>query len=420
VKDLFFKVGREVIETTKGGQRPEVSVSFYESYSLVPASSVGPPPASSPATAVPSVTSEAERTWRLVKDMTDAAILEEYIKRYGETFYATLARARIAELKAAPGKTQPQVAAVAPPVQPGRPAAGAPKPAVGVFPEANAATPLAPERERTLKPKDVFKEYDKCPEMVVVPAGSFMMGSPESEPGRESWQKGTESPQHSVTFAKRFAVGRFAVTVDQFTAFTAETGYDAGSKCYAVEDSKREEKQDRSWRNPGFTQSGSHPAVCLSWHDAKAYVAWLSLKTGKTYRLLSEAEREYVTRAGTTTPFWWGSSISANQANYDSTHNHGKGEIRQKTVPVGSFQTNPWGLYQVHGNLVEWVEDCWHESYTGAPSDGSAWVSGDCARRVLRGGSWLDDPRALRAANRARNGPANRYDIDGFRLARTL
>jgi formylglycine-generating enzyme required for sulfatase activity len=223
-----------------------------------------------------------------------------------------------------------------------------------------------------------------------------------------------------VTIAKPFAVGRFAVTVDQFAAFAAETGYDAGSKCYAVEDSRSEEKQDHSWRNPGFAQNGSHPAACLSWSDAKAYVAWLSRKTGKTYRLLSEAEREYVTRAGTTTPFWWGSSISTNQANYNGSYNYGKGEYRQKTVPVDSFQANPWGLYQVHGNLYEWVEDCWHENYAGAPSDGSAWVSGDCARRVLRGGSWLEDSRALGAASRARNGPDHRYDIDGFRLARTL
>jgi formylglycine-generating enzyme required for sulfatase activity len=420
VKDLFFKVGREVIETTKGGQRPEVSVSFYDSYSLVPAASIGPPPPSTPTTTAPSITREAERAWPLVKDTTNQAILEEYIKRYGETFYAALARARIDELKAGAGKAQPQVAVVAPPIQPARPSAGAAKPAVGVFPEVSVATPLPLERERALKPKDVFKECGKCPEMIVVPAGSFMMGLAEHELGHDSAHRGPASPQHLVTIAKPFAVGRFAVTVDQFAVFAAETGYDAGSKCYVVEETKSEEKPDHSWRNPGFAQTGSHPATCLDWNDAKAYVAWLTLKTGKTYRLLSEAEREYVTRAGTTTTFWWGSSIATSEANYNGSANHGNGEYRRGTVAVDSFQANPWGLYQVHGNVYEWVEDCWHENYQGAPADGSAWVSGDCTRRGLRGGSWLEDARALAAAARARNGAGNRYDIDGFRVARTL
>ncbi|MGP0091839.1 MAG: SUMF1/EgtB/PvdO family nonheme iron enzyme, partial [Xanthobacteraceae bacterium] len=420
VKDLFFKVGREVIETTKGGQRPEVSVSFYDAYSLVPASSVGPPPASTLTTTAPSITREAERAWPLVKDTTNQAILEEYIKRYGETFYAALARARLDELKTAAGKAQPQVAIVAPPTQPARPSAGAAKPVVGVFPEVSVATPLPLERERALKPKDAFKECDKCPEMVVVPAGSFMMGLAEHELGHDSAHRGPASPQHLVTIAKPFAVGRFAVTVDQFAVFAAETGYDAGSKCYVVEETKAEEKPDHSWRNPGFAQTGSHPATCLDWNDAKAYVAWLTRKTGKTYRLLSEAEREYVTRAGTTTTFWWGSSIATSEANYNGSANHGNGEYRRGTVAVNSFRANPWGLYQVHGNVYEWVEDCWHENYQGAPSDGSAWVSGDCTRRGLRGGSWLEDARALAAAARARNGAGNRYDIDGFRVARTL
>ena len=143
---------------------------------------------------------------------------------------------------------------------------------------------------------------------------------------------------------------------------------------------------------------GKRPVINVNWDDAKAYVAWLSRKTGKTYRLLSEAEREYVTRAGTTTPFWWGSSISTSQANYDGNYTYGsgsKGEYRQKTMPVDSFQPNPWGLYQVHGNVWEWTEDCWNDSYNGAPTDGSAWtaaiaVSGSCAAApgsAIRGSS---------------------------------
>ena len=146
---------------------------------------------------------------------------------------------------------------------------------------------------------------------------------------------------------------------------------------------------------------------------------WLSKKTGRQYRLLSEAEREYVTRAGTATPFWWGSSISTGQANYHGnyTYNGGsKGEYRGKTLPVNSFKPNPWGLYQVHGNVREWVEDCYHDSYSGAPSDGTAWTTGECKYRVLRGGSWDYFPRYLRAAYRSRYIPDDRFSIGGFRV----
>jgi formylglycine-generating enzyme required for sulfatase activity len=255
--------------------------------------------------------------------------------------------------------------------------------------------PLSPERERALKPKDAFKECATCPEMIVVPAGSFTMGSPESEPGRSS----EESPQHAVTLARQLAVGRFAVTFDEWDACVADGGCN------------------------GYKPSDQGPVINVSWDDAKAHMAWLSKKIGRAYRLLSEAEREYVTRAGTTTPFWWGSSISTSQANYDGNYTYGggaKGEYRAKTLPVDSFQPNPWGLYQVHGNVWEWVEDCWQDNYNGAPTDGSARTSGDCHFRVLRVGSWNNSPQSLRAANRIRLTSGNRSDLIGFRVGRTL
>jgi formylglycine-generating enzyme required for sulfatase activity len=167
-----------------------------------------------------------------------------------------------------------------------------------------------------------------------------------------------------------------------------------------------------SWRNPGFAQNGSHPAVCISWDDANAYAEWLSRKTGKTYRLLSEAEREYVTRADTMTTFWWGSTISTSQANYNG--------LRNQTVPVESFQPNPWGLYQVHGNVWEWVEDCYNDSYVGAPTDGSAATAFDCSQRLHRGGSWYNDARWLRSAQRYSRTTNYRDYLLGFRVARTL
>lgn len=162
--------------------------------------------------------------------------------------------------------------------------------------------------------------------------------------------------------------------------------------------------------------------INVSWDDAKAYVAWLSRKAGKAYRLLSEAEREYVTRAGTTTPFWWGTSITTRQASYDDRSTYGggpKGELLSQTVLVDAFEPNPWGFYQMHGNVWEWVEDCWNESYTGAPSEGSAWTAGDCSRRALRGGSWVSLPWDIRSAARNRIPTSSRYYFVGFRVGRT-
>jgi formylglycine-generating enzyme required for sulfatase activity len=269
--------------------------------------------------------------------------------------------------------------------------------------DAPAEKVLTVAEERALKLKDGFKECDKCPEMVVAPSGSFTMGSPESEQGRHN----NEGPQHQVTLARSFAVGRFAVTFDEWDACVAAGG------CNGYKPS------DQGWGR------GRRPVINVSWDDAKAYAAWLSGKTEKTYRLLSEAEREYVTRASTSTPFWWGSSISPQQANFGGTYTDGggsKGTYQKRTLPVDSFQPNPWGLYQVHGNVWEWTEDCYHDGYAGAPSDGSAWTSGgDCSRREQRGGSWLVDSAAdLRAAFRVWNGAGNRFDNLGFRVGRTL
>jgi formylglycine-generating enzyme required for sulfatase activity len=249
-----------------------------------------------------------------------------------------------------------------------------------------------------LMPGESFKDCTNCPEMVVVPAGSFTMGSPEEEPQRNSH----ESPQRRVTFEKPFSVGRFAVTFTEWDACV-----DAGG-CGGYRPS------DEGWGR------GDRPVINLSWNDAEAYVRWLSKKTGKEYRLLSEAEREYVTRAGTTTPFWWGSSISTRQANYNGNYTYNgsqTGEYRGMTLPVKSFEPNPWGLYQVHGNVSEWVEDCYSD-YHNAPSDGSAWKTGNCPYRMLRGGSWGSGPQYLRAAYRDISvAPDKRIGNFGFRVA---
>ena len=250
---------------------------------------------------------------------------------------------------------------------------------------------------------EVFRDCDGtwCPEMVVVPAGSFMMGSPSGEAGRYS----NEGPMHEVTIEKPFAVGVFEVKFEEWEACRR------GGGCSHNPD-------DKGWGR------GRHPVINVSWKDAQAYVRWLSREAGAEYRLPSESEWEYVARAGTTGPFHFGSTISTEQANYDGNYTYGsgrKGRYRERTVPVGGFPPNAFGLHDVHGNVWEWVEDCWHGNYRGAPSDGSAWTSGgDCSRRVLRGGSWIFEPQFLRSAYRGRYTSGARNVYLGFRVARTL
>jgi len=269
----------------------------------------------------------------------------------------------------------------------------APPPALAA---STQAAPLSPMQEKALKPKDTFKECANCPEMVVVPPGSFTMASPPSEPGHTA----DEGPQHMVTIARPFAVGRFEVTFDEWDACAA----DGGCKGY--------KPSDEGWGR------GRRPVINVSWDDAIAYVDWLSKKTGKPYRLLSGAEYEYATRAGTQTAYPWGNTIGTNNAN---CHACGSRWDARQTAPVGSFAANGFGLYDMVGNVREWTEDCYHDSYSGAPTDGSAWIEGgSCYRRVVRGGSWLLAPAFLRSASRYWFTGDYRLNYLGFRVARTL
>lgn len=235
--------------------------------------------------------------------------------------------------------------------------------------------------------------------MVVIPAGEFMMGSPSSEPDRLE----SEGPQHRVQIEKPFAIGKYTVTFEEYDAF--------------VQANQSDKPSDEGWGR------GRRPVINVSWEEARAYAKWLSEQTGKHYRLPSEAEWEYAARAGTTTPFLTGEQITTEQANFDGKYTYNgsaKGENRGKTVEVGSFPANAFGLHDVHGNVWEWVQDCWHDNYEGAPGDGTAWESGDCTRRLLRGGSWNYDPQNVRSAGRYRYAPGSRSGDVGFRLARTL
>ncbi len=256
------------------------------------------------------------------------------------------------------------------------------------------------------------------PEMVRIPAGTFMMGSPESEKDRES----DEGPQHEVSIAA-FEMSRFEITVGQFRQFVQDNNYRTvaeqnGKGCFAWINGEWQQELDRNWQNPGFAQSDDQPVVCISWQDAQAYIAWLSQKTGKLYRLPTEAEWEYAARAGTPTRYWWGDDIGNNNA---VCYNCGSQWDGKQTAPVGSLKANAFGLHDTAGNVLEWVQDCWHENYTHAPTDGSAWLEaggGDCSRRVIRGGSWNNLPQYLRSAYRFRNYSDLAYFYLGFRIAR--
>lgn len=231
-----------------------------------------------------------------------------------------------------------------------------------------------------------------CPIMVVVPAGKFSMGSPEEEADRTEG----EGPQHEVVIAKPFAVSKYEITFDQWDACVA------AAACPRAAD---------AWGR------GKMPVINVSWDDAKLYVAWLSLLTGKAYRLLTEAEWEYAARSGSNTRYSWGDEPGTGNANCNGCG----GAWTLQTAPTGSFRPNAFGVYDMEGNVWEWVEDIWHDSYEGAPADGSAWLEdGDATYRVIRGGSWHNETELVRSAIRFKRHRKVQFDTLGFRVARTM
>jgi formylglycine-generating enzyme required for sulfatase activity len=245
--------------------------------------------------------------------------------------------------------------------------------------------------------RDRLKGGGEGPKLVIIPPGRFRMGSPDDEPERDD----DEGPQHVVTLTRPFALARYALTFEEYDAYCAATGKDKPSA--------------RGWGR------GKRPVINVSWDDATGYCRWLSGQTGEEYRLPSEAQWEYACRAGTTTPFWWGNTITPKQANYDGNYPYNKGakgEWRGKTVPVDQFEPNPWGLYQMHGNVWEWVQD-WVAEYKSEAQTDPIYAQGG-SLRVFRGGSWINSAGPLRAAYRLRHEPGLRNLSLGFRPARTL
>lgn len=311
--------------------------------------------------------------------------------RIGAALLGAALAGLITLLTASCATAPPTLTEASPPPVPGEPASPVrAEPA----PEARADMSLAQtEANERTRPGARFRDCEDCPEMVVVPAGSYLMGSPPSEEERDD----NEGPQHPVAIGEPFAAGVFEVTFEEWDACVNAGG--CGE--YRPDD--------------GGMGRGRRPVMNVSWKDAQRFVEWLREVAGESYRLLSEAEWEYAARAGTTTAYHYGEAIALNQAN-GSIDNGWHGH----TLPVGSFDANAFGLHDVHGNVWEYVQDCWNISYRGAPGDGSAWETGDCSIRVWRGGSWRNSHEELRSANRAAIQTFERLDYIGFRVARTL
>jgi formylglycine-generating enzyme required for sulfatase activity len=319
---------------------------------------------------------------------------------------------------------------------PEHPAVSAPAP---VSPPLSRAAATAPPPSHV--PSSVIRDCPTCPEMVLIPHGSFTMGVPPGElPDAPPEYHGQSSPRHSVTILRDFYLGKYDVTKAEFAAFVAKTGLRPAGACWAHEPDKTGtfswlERPDSDWRNPGFAQTDNDPVVCETAIEAEGFAAWLSQETGKPYRLPSEADWEYAVRAGTTTARFWGDGLDsacryANVADATLKQTVGAAPGRQFfpcddkfafTAPVGSFASNGFGLYDMLGNVWQWTADPWHDNYRGAPDDGSAWTTGGHdAARVLRGGAWSSYPWYVRAGTRS-YGPAGfRSNFYGFRLARDV
>ncbi|CCB66616.1 SUMF1/EgtB/PvdO family nonheme iron enzyme [Hyphomicrobium sp. MC1] len=266
--------------------------------------------------------------------------------------------------------------------------------------------------------EDIFRDYDWSPLMRVVPAGRFVMGSPEEE----SFRGVNEGPRHEVVFEKPFAIGVFPVTCREFAQF-AQTIGEWIPGAFEWNGYGMEHLESARWDCPGFPQGDTHPVTCVNFEDASRYVEWLTALTGRRYRLPSEAEWEYVARAGTTTAYWWGSDISNSFARYDhdvAARDSAFDQVRNGTDSVSSSTANPWGVCDQLGNVWEWCADSWHPNYVGAPSNGSAWTAEHSDRRILRGGSWSGDADVLRCAQRRWANEHNRMTNVGLRVALSL
>lgn len=411
IEEVFQRVQSAVSRETNSQQIPWVSSSLSREFRLVTAAQAArvlPDSAATPGEVVLALQSRgvlpkdsAEEFelafWESIKDSTHISDYEAYLKTYPNGRFAALARARIERLRAAtpatpkvetpPERTRPA------PATPPTPERARPAPATPAAPEQARPAPASPapaEKSSTTSARvSEVKDCPTCPALMELPRGAFLMGSNSDDP--------SEKPAHQVSISQPFAIGKYEVTVEQWNACA-----DAGA-CPRIA--------------TGASASKNSPVRDVSWDDAQLYVKWLSKVSGKSYRLPTEAEWEYANRGGTSTRYWWGDQMRTGHANCK-----GCGEPWRQDAPpdVGSFAANPYGLYDMNGSVWEWVSDCWHNSYKGAPSDGRSWDEQYCRVRVIRGGSWRDGVSYMLSSTRFKYDASVRYSQNGFRVARDL
>lgn len=390
-EQIFRSAAHAVRQATDGAQQPWISSSLPGDFRFGVASRALPPIASETALVphsrgiLPQNSAEQyELTfWDSIKNSNQASDYEAYLQTYPNGRFAALARARLERLRTA--APQPAAPRTSPP-------SAAPAPAPKAAPKhPPAAPPVAPSSEKPAAPAGLhdLKDCADCPDLIALPAGTFTMGSNSSDP--------SERPAHRVSIAKPFAIGKYEVTVGQWDACVQAGG------CPHL--------------NNGSDRPKKTPVRDVSWDDAQQYVKWLTKSTGKHYRLPTESEWEYAARAGTTTRFWWGEQMSKGKADCKDC---GAPWQQQGPTEVGSFAPNPWGLYDTSGSVWEWVSDCWHNSYKGAPSTDHAWDEANCRMRVIRGGSWREGASYMPSTTRFKYDAGVRYSQNGFRVARDL
>ncbi|MBI5898330.1 MAG: SUMF1/EgtB/PvdO family nonheme iron enzyme [Rhodocyclales bacterium] len=437
IDKVFGRVRGAVVQETNGDQVPWISSSMVGSFYFDPVQDQAA--ARAPLAVLKSGT-EADQEqaivkydpvqerafWERIKDSRNAADFKAYLERFSSGPRAAYARWVMQKYGAG---APTEVASLAPTQSPIAAPATLPVPprlepaptiSSGIAGSSRTGSPDLPV------PGTEFRDCPECPQMVTLPAGNFVMGSSDNDLLAEP----DELPARRVQVTAPFAIGKFEVTRSQYGAFVKETGRSLPAGCNSTRSGRFLNNPKANWQNPGFQQLDAEPVVCVSWDDAQAYVAWLSRKTGKPYRLPSEAEWEYAARGGTTGSRYWADGSAATACKYASVADSAfKATARgmqsfpcadgyAHTAPVGRFPPNAYGLHDMLGNVWEWVEDCWNQGYGGASAQTEARSTGSCDIRVFRGGAWNSKPGTVRAAYRDRDTRDERHENLGFRVAR--
>ncbi len=435
IDKVFGRVRGAVVQETNGEQVPWTSSSMVGNFyfdptqdsaaARVPVPVLKANPETEQEQPVVKYDPVQERSfWERIKDSRNAIDFKAYLERFSSGPRAAYARWMIQKY----GTGSPtEVASLAPAQNPIVVPAAPPLPArIEPPPAAASAAGTRTGGADAPGPGTEFRDCPECPPMVMLPAGNFVMGSGDEDLLAEP----DEQPAHRVQVTAPFAIGKFEVTRGQYAAFVRDTGRPPMPGCNSTRSGRFLNNPKASWQNPGFAQLDSEPVVCVSWDDAQAYVAWLSRKTGKQYRLPSEAEWEYAARGGTAGSRYWADGSAANACKYASVADSAFKAMSRgmqsfpcadgyaHTAPVGRFAPNALGLHDMLGNVWEWVEDCWNQGYAGASSQSGARSTGTCDIRVFRGGAWNSKPATVRAAYRDRDTKDERHENLGFRVVR--